>query len=231
MKPGRYFVKPGTSLDQVVQLAGGLTPQAYPFGAVFVRDSLRREQQANFEKAINEIKIALTAQPLVSATARDTDMAFRLATVNVLVEQLRARHIDGRLVLESSPGENDVPGSFVVENNDELYIPQQSLAIGVYGMVNSPTNFRYAPGRVVKDYITLAGGYSRIADKNHVFVVRANGTLLGSRSVLDSKVVPGDLIFVPVDSQRCAFWAKLRDLMSFGFQSSIAAATVVSVTK
>lgn len=231
MKPGRFFVKPGTSLDEVVEMAGGLTPQAYAYGAVFVRDSLRRQQQANFEKAINDIRIALIAQPLVSATTRDTDMAFRLAAVNSLVEQMRAHHVDGRLVLESTHGASRVQGSFVVENNDELYIPPQSLAVGVYGMVNSSANFRYKPGLTIRDYLKMAGGYSRIADKSHIFVVRANGMLLGGRGVQGSQTLPGDLIFVPVDSERGAFWAKLRDLISTTLQGALSAATVIAATK
>lgn len=229
-KPGRYFVKPGTTLDEVVAMAGGLTPQAYPFGAVFVRDSLRRQQQINFEKAINEARITLTAGPLVSATAKDTDMAYRLAAVNALVDQLRAKHIDGRLVLDQG-GFNQISGSFVVENNDELYIPPQPLAVGVYGMVNSSADFRYQSGLTISDYLKMAGGFSKIADKNHVFVIRANGTVLAGRSAKGARALPGDLIFVPVDSERGLFWAKLRDLVSFGMQGALTAAAVVSTTK
>jgi protein involved in polysaccharide export with SLBB domain len=231
MKPGRYFAKPGTTLDEVVEMAGGLTPQAYAFGAVFVRDRLRRQQQLNFERAINDVRISLTAQPLVSADEKDANLQFRLSAVDALVEQLRNRRVDGRLVLETMPVANQISGSFTVENNDELYIPPRSLAIGVYGMVNSSADFLYKPNLSVQEYIKLAGGYSRFADKKHIFVIRANGTVLGGRSARGEDVLPGDLVFVPVDSGRGAFWAKLRDLVSFGMQSALTAATVITATK
>jgi protein involved in polysaccharide export with SLBB domain len=222
-------VQPGASLNDVVAMAGGLTQQAYPFGAVFVRDSLRRQQKTNFDRAVDEIKITLTAQPLVSvSTAERSEMGARLAAVNSLVEQLRKRRIDGRLVLESSPSASAIPGGFLVENNDSLYVPPQSIAVGVYGMVNSAADFRYSTGMKIRDYVALAGGYSRLADKRHIFVVRANGTILGGRSARNAPALPGDLIFVPVDAQRGEFWARLRDITNTLF-SGVATAAAVKV--
>jgi polysaccharide biosynthesis/export protein len=231
-RPGRYFVKPGTTLDEVVALAGGLTPEAYSYGAVFVRDRLRREQKLNFERAINETRIALTASPLVSASPeQQADLTSRVAAVDALVEQLRSRRIDGRVVLEVAPDSRAIPGSFVVENNDELFVPPRSLAVGVYGMVNSSANFRYAPGLTIRDYLKRAGGFSKIADKRHIFVVRANGTIEGGRAVAGKPALPGDLVFVPVDSERGAFWARLRDLVGLGLQGALTTAAVISASK
>lgn len=232
-KPGRYFVKPGTTLDEVVAMAGGLTPDSYAYGAVFVRDRLRREQKVNFERAINETRIALTASPLISASSsgKEVDLTDRLAVVNSLVEQMRSRRIDGRVVLEGPADANQIPGSFMVENNDELYVPPRSLTVGVYGMVNGSGNFRHTPGLAVRDYLKMAGGFAKIADKRHIFVVRANGTIEGGGSARGMTVLPGDLIFVPIDSERGQFWARLRDLIGLGLQGTLTAAAVVSATK
>lgn len=229
--PGRYFVQPGTTLDEVIAKAGGLTPQAYPFGAVFVRDSLRRQQTYNFAKAIDELKVTLTAQPLVRYENQDKDLSARLSAVDALVGQLNGRRIEGRLVLPVAPNDQSLPGSFVVENNDNLVIPARSLAVGVYGMVNSSADFRYKPGSKVGDYLKLAGGFNRLADRRHVFIVRANGTLLSGRSTLSATALPGDLVFVPIDSQRGAFWARFKDLLNFGFQGALASASIVAITK
>lgn len=230
-KPGRYFVQPGTTLDQVIALAGGLTDQAYPFGAVFVRDSLRRQQGYNFGKAVDELKVTLTAEPLVRYENQDKDLSARQNAVEALVRQLQDRRIEGRLVLPVTPGDRALPATFMVENNDSLIIPTRSLAVGVYGMVNSSADFRFMPGARIRDYLAMAGGFNRLADKRHVFVVRANGTLVSGRRTLDAAAVPGDLVFVPIDSQRGAFWARLKDLLGFSFQGALAAASIVAVTK
>lgn len=229
--PGRYFVQPGTTLEEVIAKAGGLTPQAYPFGAVFVRDSLRRQQTYNFAKAVDELKVTLTAEPLVRYENQDKDLTSRLSAVDALVNQLNGRRIEGRLVLPVAPNDQSLPAGFLVENNDNLVIPTRSLAVGVYGMVNSSADFRFEPGSKVGDYLKLAGGFNRLADRKHVFVVRANGTLLSGRSTLSATALPGDLVFVPIDSRRGAFWARFKDLLNFGFQGALATASIVAVTK
>jgi len=230
-KPGRYFVQPGTTLDEVIAKAGGLTEQAYPYGAVFVRDSLRRQQIFNFSKAVDELKVTLTAEPLVRYENQDKDINARLLAVDALVRQLNARRIEGRLVLPVAPTDRTLPAGFLVENNDNLVIPTRSLAVGVYGMVNSSADFRFKPGLKVREYLKLAGGFNRLADRKHVFVVRANGTLLSGRNALSTMTQPGDLVFVPIDSQRGAFWARLKDLLNFGFQGALATASLVTVTR
>lgn len=230
-KPGRYFVQPGTTLEEVIAKAGGLTEQAYPFGAVFVRESLRRQQMFNFSKAVDELKVTLTAEPLVRYENQDKDINARLLAVDALVRQLNARRIEGRLVLPVAPADQSLPAGFLVENNDNLVIPTRSLAVGVYGMVNSAADFRFRPGAKVRDYLVLAGGFNRMADRKHIFVVRANGTLLSGRSALSAMTQPGDLVFVPIDSQRGAFWARLKDLLNFGFQGALATASLVAVTR
>jgi len=231
VRPGRYFVRPGATLNDVVRMAGGLTQQAYPFGAVFVRDSLRRQQKINYDRAVDQMKVTLTGLPLISATAQQTDAGVRLMAVNSLLEELRSRRMDGRLVLTADAEQAAVPGEFTVENNDSLYVPPRTIAVGVYGMVNSSADFRYQPGLRIRDYIALAGGYNRMADKGHIFVVRANGVLLGSDDARSASALPGDLIFVPVDGMRGEFWARLRDVTSVMFNGAVGAAAIKGLTQ
>lgn len=231
MKPGRYFVAPGTSLQQVMEMAGGLTPEAYAFGSVFVRDSLRREQEKNIEELAIEIRIALTADPLVRTDGNQTDLALRQNAVDVLVRYLRERRTGGRLVLETASDTNRIESSFVVENNDELYIPPRPLSVGVYGLVKSTADFQFKPGSRIRDYIEKAGGYARLADPKNMFVIRANGTVLGGRSSLGQLAMPGDVVFVPLTSNRGAFWKNLRDILGAVTQTTLTAATVVASTK
>ncbi len=231
-KPGRYFVKPGTTLDQVVSMAGGLTTEAYPFGAVFMRESLRREQQKNYAQAVEQMHTTLLVQPLVRGNSlqnQTDDIAGRATIMRDLVDQLNKHHIDGRLVLPVDAHASQVPGGFVVKNNDTLYIPSQKLEVGVFGLVNSSADFQYMPGRKVKDYIRMAGGYARYADSHHVFVQRANGVLASGSAGLNSTVMPGDLIFVPVNPDHGMFWSHLRDLSGVLLNGLVAAAAINAV--
>jgi len=219
-RPGRYYVQPGTPLSAVVEQAGGLTSQAYPYGAVFTRDSVRETQRLSYERAIRDLDLLLTTQPLTSVSQGEQLQPTRLATVQSVVSQLMSRKPDGRLVLEVVPADRTLPGDLIVENNDTIYVPPQPITVGVFGAVPSPASFQYLQDETIGDYLRRAGGPQKLADKSQIFVVRANGTLIAQGrglfrgSVLSQKAYPGDLIFVPVDATRGEFWARFRDITS-----------------
>ena len=50
--PGVYQITPGETLEQLVRRVGGFTPNAYPYGTVFTRESTRVQQQKNLDQAI-----------------------------------------------------------------------------------------------------------------------------------------------------------------------------------
>jgi protein involved in polysaccharide export with SLBB domain len=234
-KPGRYYVAPGTPVATVLAQAGGLTPDAYAFGTVFTRESLRTQQRLSYDRAVRDVDFLLTAQPLTSATTRPEQLQpTRLAEVRSVVNQLQQRRPEGRLVLDVTPEATTVPGDLVLENNDQLFVPSRPVSVGVFGSVGSPASFQYRPGLRIRDFIARAGGVQKIGDKNGVFVVRANGTLLGKRgggyrgNLLNQPALPGDLVFVPIDANRGEFWAKLRDLTSIIASTALAGASVAA---
>lgn len=216
-RPGRYYVQPGTPLSRVLQQAGGLTPQAYVFGTVFTRDSVRDTQRLSYRRAISDLEMALKAQPLTNASQSTTIDPARLDAVQSIVDQLRKREPDGRMVLNVTTADRSLPGGVVVENNDSIYVPPQPVTVGVFGAVPSPASFEYVRGETIGDYLRQAGGFQKIADKSKVFVVRANGTLIskdGHGDVMRAKALPGDLVFVPINASRGEFWSRLRDIAS-----------------
>lgn len=237
-RPGRYYVPAGTPLANVLTQAGGLTPDAYPFGTVFTRESLRQQQRLSYDRAVRDVDFLLTAQPLTSATSRPEQLQpTRLAEVRSVVSQLQQRRPDGRLVLEVAPDAAAVPGDLVLENNDTVFVPSRPVSVGVFGSVASPASFQYRPGLRIGDFVQRAGGVQKIGDKNGLFVVRANGTLLGRRgggyrgNLLRQPALPGDLIFVPIDASRGEFWARLRDLTGIIASTALAGASVAAVAR
>lgn len=231
-RPGRYFVQPGTPLSAVLSQAGGLTPQAYVYGTVFTRESVKQTQRQSYRRAVNDLELSLKSQPLTSATGDTQLNPARLTAVESMVEQLRQREPDGRLVLNVTPAQSSLPGNVVVENNDTIYVPPQPVTVGVFGAVPSPASFQYVRGESIGDYLRQAGGFQKVADKSAVFVVRANGTLIAqhgglfSGNVLRAPALPGDLIFVPINASRGEFWARLRDIASALTPAIVTAAAV-----
>src|SRR6185437_10351007 len=54
--PGAFDLTRGERLSEVLQQAGGLTQQAYPYGAVFFRKSAAQIQKAGYERAADDIQ-------------------------------------------------------------------------------------------------------------------------------------------------------------------------------
>jgi protein involved in polysaccharide export with SLBB domain len=49
--PGVYQIRAGETLNQIVERAGGFTANSYAYGATFIRESTRVQQQENLDRA------------------------------------------------------------------------------------------------------------------------------------------------------------------------------------
>jgi polysaccharide biosynthesis/export protein len=102
--------------------------------------------------------------------------------------------LDFRHALENPGGTNDL----ILVEGDEITIPALPNSVKVMGEVGFPTSVVYEKGRSIGDYVNLAGGYARHADKSRTAVVYPSGI---SRKVRrwwrDPGVVPGSTIVVP----------------------------------
>jgi protein involved in polysaccharide export with SLBB domain len=231
-RPGRYYFRPGTSLADVVTQAGGLTTQAFPYASVITRESVKAQQKLSFDRAIKDMEFQLTAQPVVSANRATLGQPGNLALVRSIVDQLRSREPSGRLVFDLPVTAAALPGEVIVENNDTIYVPPRPVTVGVFGAVPSPASFAYRSGSSIGDFIRSAGGVQKLGDKGEVFVVRANGTVLSNgKKVLRAPALPGDLIYVPIDSNRGEFWARLRDITGSLFGGLVGAASIKALAE
>jgi len=232
-RPGRYYFHPGVSIADLLEKAGGLTSQAYPFASVLTRESVLQQQRISYNRAVSDLQLLLTTQPLVSAERNERLQPAALDAVQSVVQQLSARQPDGRIVLNLTPEARMLPTEIVLENNDTLYVPPKPVTVGVFGSVPSPASFRFEGVRKIRDYLALAGGVQSLGDKSGIFVIRANGSVISNRhhNLLGQRALPGDLIFVPIDANRGEFWARLRDITSTLFSSFAAAASVKVLTE
>lgn len=231
-RPGRYYFSPGTRLADVVAHAGGLTADAFPYASVITRETVKQQQQISYDRAIKDAELLLTAQPVTSANRAELTQPANLALVRSIVEQLRNRKPDGRLVFDLLPDAAALPADLVVENNDTIYIPSRPVTIGVFGAVPSPASFAYREGAKIRDFVQTAGGIQEMGDKSEIFVVRANGTVIANgRNVLGAKALPGDLVYVPIDANRGEFWARLRDITGTLFGGLVGAASIKALAE
>jgi protein involved in polysaccharide export with SLBB domain len=230
VQPGNYYVAPGTPVGKVIDMAGGLTARAYPFGTQFTRESVRAQQVRGFREAIEQMELALAASPLNSdrtlqAAERDAQINFAKA----FIEKLKKNEPDGRTVLAVTPEMTSLPSNILLENNDQIRIPPRIDSVGVFGAIYRPATFLMSDRKPLKirDYVDLAGGAMRGADRGSIFVVRANGSVLTrARGAMGSFALPGDTIFVPIKTQNISILSKLVDMSQVIFQLGLSAAAI-----
>lgn len=241
-RAGVYTVQPGETLRELVHRAGGITPNAYLYGAQFTRESTRREQQkryddflTQFEREINEAGANLSSRvtsPQQAATAQTS-----LASQRDLIERLRKVSMNGRIVLDMQPnsqGQAALP-ELPLENGDRLYVPSRPSTVNVIGNVFEQASFLYQEDLRTGDYLKKAGGPERSADRSHMFVIRADGSVVSRStggSVLFGKsfdalhMYPGDTLVVPAYINKSTFVRNLTDWSQIFTNLALGAAAV-----
>jgi protein involved in polysaccharide export with SLBB domain len=210
---GTYSVKPGETLRQLVERAGGLTPDAYLYGSQFTRESTRVAQQARIDTYIQSLQLQIERGSLAqasSAVASAQDLASAntaLITERELINKLQQIRANGRMVLEVHPNSRSIASlpDLPLEDGDRFIVPSVPANVNVVGSVYDQNSFIFQSDRRIGDYLHLAGGPNRDADKKHIFVVRADGSVL-SRQATSSvwgntfdavRLNPGDTVVVP----------------------------------
>lgn len=232
VRPGNYFVPANTPLATVLEMAGGLTSRAFPFGTQFVRESVRAQQQESFFYAIDQVELTLASAPLTAdSSIPQSSRDAQIAAARAMLENLREAEPDGRLVLDITAENPALPLNLTLENNDRIYIPATPSSIGVFGAIYRPASFMIGQEpRRVRDYVGMAGGTLSAADRGDIFVVRANGEVVTrSNGAMAETALPGDVVFVPVRANSTDLLGKIAQISTVLFQLGIAAATVMAI--
>lgn len=233
--PGSYYLAPGSRMDDVIRLAGGLSPRAFLYGSRVERFSVKEQQRVSFDEAIQQLELSLASAPLKNNGLTDQGtLATQLAGARAVVERLKKVEPDGRIIFDIAPDANRFPADFLLENNDHIVIPARPIIVGVFGSVYHPASFLFDADRPqqIRTYVERAGGPLKLADKHEIFVVRANGAVLSyRRGAMSAVALPGDVIFVPVKTSSSSVLAKLLQFSSLLFQVGLTTAALISVTK
>jgi hypothetical protein len=183
----------------------GFTAQAYPYGAVLIRQEVRELEMRSHLELINRIKNEETyLKSLPEGETKQTAMA----QTDTVLQQLEATAPVGRVVIHipSDPKRlAKTAADIQLRNGDELIIPKKTNFVMVSGQVYNPTAVSYLPGKSAKWYLSQSGGLTQIADKKAVFVIRADGSVLAAKNnsgfwlgdPMSAVLKPGDAIVVP----------------------------------
>jgi protein involved in polysaccharide export with SLBB domain len=214
---GIYSAEPDETLRHLIERAGGLTPNAYLFGAELTRESTRIVQQQRLDDYVTQLELATDRAGAASAagaiTATDqTANAASLAATQLLIARLRQLRASGRVVLSLPPNANSIASlpNLPLEDGDRFIVPPKPSSVNIVGAVYEQSSFLFDPQRRVFGYLKQAGGANRDADKKHAFVIRADGSVMSRESAKtfwgnefdQARVHPGDTIVVPEKTYR-----------------------------
>ncbi len=231
-RPGVYTIRKGETLLNVIERAGGLTDQAYPFGAVFTRARVKQEQQEGFRRTARELNNALALAMLQNDVSGDA-----LSAARGLIGAFATVEAAGRVVVEADPAmlELEPAKDLVLEGGDALFMPKRPNFVIVAGDVLNPGALQFEPGKQVEDYLDEAGGFQETADKGRVFVVYPNGVAkpvtrsLWARSNIE--IMPGTTIVVPKDVNPFETLNIVRDITQVLSSLAVSAASIAVISR
>ena len=229
--PGRYTIRNGETLRDVIKRAGGLTDNAFPEGAIFTREKLRQLEAQRLREAEERLQGDLVGVQLEGNDFGGQN-AERTQQVQDLLEEVQDSRPVGRMVINLAAvvGSDDYQ-PIRLQDGDTLTVPTIPQAVSVFGEVQFPTSHLHSEGLTVDDYLERSGGPTRQADEERVYVVKADGSVMlpeksrwfGGRS---QQLAPGDTIIVPIDVDRLnqlELWSNVSQIV---YQMALGAAAV-----
>jgi len=234
--PGVYQVLPGETLRQLVARVGGFSPNAYLFGSTFTRESTRILQQKRLTEFVDRLEQEVSrsmSQTVISKEEADSRQAASQGQM-ALIARLRKVQATGRIVLEIPPtqgGIGQLP-DLALEDGDTFIVPARPSTIAVVGTVYNENAFIYKEDKKVGDYLSQAGGPTKDADSNSLYVIRADGTVISKRqsggwltsSFEGGRLMPGDTVVVPENLEKFRFTKELRDWSQIFYQFALGVA-------
>jgi protein involved in polysaccharide export with SLBB domain len=208
--PGSYGLQEGERLSSVLRRAGGLRQTAYPDGAILVRLQVKQLEEKSREELIRQIETTSVSARLAPNLSGQDQAAFIQAASQQqteVLQRLRNQPPSGRLVIHISPDIDswaNTPADIELRSGDVLTIPKRPGFILVSGQVYNSSAITFVPGKTANWYLQQAGGTNEVANNKEIFIVRADGSVVGKRSggmfssgVLSTRLDPGDVIVVP----------------------------------
>ena len=202
--PGEYSIRPGETILEIINRAGGYTDEAYFQGAVFLRKAVAKSQKEAFARSADQLEN--TIFDVITNNAGSSISESTLVPLSNLITKLRLEEPPGRMVvdLDTLKLKTDPIANFPVKNRDSLFIPERPSFVSIVGEVLNATTVGFNPDLSVDEYIDLAGGLNDAADRDKIFVILPDGkSQLVKRSLFSSStyILPGSTIVITRDSR------------------------------
>ena len=208
--PGSYGLQEGEHLSSVLRRAGSFRSTAYADGAILVRIQVKQLEEKSREELIRQIETTSASARIAPSLNGQDETQFLQAAAqqqNEVLQRLRSQPASGRLVIHISSDIDswaNTPADIELRSGDVLTIPKRPGFVLVSGQVYNASAITFVPSKTAGWYLRHAGGTNDVANNGEIFIVKANGSVIGRRSggffsgsVLSTRLDAGDVIVVP----------------------------------
>ena len=224
--PGTYNIRRGETLEAVIERAGGFTDYAYLPSAVFVRESVRKQEQLEIKKLADQLRREIATR----GVSKDGNV-INYSDAQLMLNDLQNIRAVGRLVVDLSAISVGIKqADLQLENQDILYIPSTQQTIAVMGEVQNAATHRFKPGLTIEQYVSMSGGTRKRADNDRMYVVKANGAVMLPTNSFwfsnEDNLQAGDTIIVPLDTEykdNLTLWSQVTGII---YNTAVALATI-----
>jgi len=245
--PGIYAARKDERLSSILRRAGGFSKDAFLKGAIFTRLSVQKRQQELIDRTVEQLEqeVSRTAAK-EGATALDREdieaQKQILDSRKQLLAKLKQTRAQGRVIVRLAEP-NKLEGTdedILIEQGDKLEVPRTSAVVNVMGRVYNATGIVYNRANdSVGYYLRKVGGPTEDADRDHIYVVKADGSVttkeqagsglwfFGEKGLMSSRVEPGDSIVVPEKLVFARIMKDVKDITQILYQIAVTAGVLL----
>lgn len=212
---GPYTLQKRTErVSDLVKRAGGITGDAYLRGARLTR-------------RMTDDEVAARNQVLrMAGLMQDGESGDSISASKLRLDNNYVVAIDLEKAITYPGSDYDL----VLQEGDNLFIPEMVNTVKIQGDVMFPNTVSYVNGKKLKYYIEQSGGYGERANKKKAFIVYMNGTV--ARAKGNVAIEPGCQIIIPSKSKGQPFdWAKLLTISTSFASLGTMAAAIATIAK
>ena len=217
--PSYFTVRKETRLHDLLNHIP-IDPNMADYGSIYImRKSVAARQKEMLEDSLNRLERSVFTAPAnsdgeASIRTKEAELVMRF------VEKARKIQPLGKVVVS----DKGVIANILLEQGDQIVIPNKTDLIQVGGEVMMPQAVVYNKSATLEDYVAWAGGFTDRANDQRIAVVHANG-LMEFKDGGD--VMAGDQILVmpKVDSK---MMQSIKDITQVIYQVAVAANVVLN---
>lgn len=236
--PGEYVIENGDKLSDVIDRAGGFTQQAFLYGAVFTRESIKELQRQKLKEAILKLKqkaFTMSTAPREAGQSSNIDTLKIANVIDSLSKEAEKLQPIGRVSIKI---EQDLekfknkPYNLILKDKDTLTIPSFNDTVLVMGQVMNPTAIVFNGDDDIEGYIEKAGGVTSLANEDEIYVIHANGESHRYNNGFFSSNVDakkGDVIIVSQKMVTSSTMQIIKDVSDILYKLAITTASLATV--